>query len=136
MPRELEQYSGFWLVSERMKDVLEDVDPGVCAFVRCELILAGGNKGPAYRLCDVQRILDALDEVQSHVRVNRQGDHKWYSLSGFEVLVFKEAVIGDAHVFRMAYREIAVVCDDTLRNACKAAKLKGLHFRDALSGDR
>jgi hypothetical protein len=58
------------------------------------------------------------------------------SLSGFEVLVFKEAVIGDAHVFRMAYREIAVVCDDTLRNACKAAKLKGLHFRDALSGDR
>ena len=74
MPRELEQYSGFWLVSERMKDVLEDVDPGVCAFVRCELILAGGNKGPAYRLCDVQRILDALDEVQSHVRVNRQGD--------------------------------------------------------------
>jgi hypothetical protein len=130
-PRDLELCSEYWLISDRMKTVLEAVDPAGVAFVRCEVRLRGGELGPLYWLCDVVRILDAVDEMASRLRIYDKQGRKTYSLVGGASLVFKEDVVGPAHVFRMAYMEPAVICDQLLKDSCKAAGLKGITFSDA-----
>lgn len=132
-PRDLEQCHEYWLISDRMKAVLQAVDPEAFAFVRCEVRFADGKEGPAYWLCDVMRILDAVDEVASRLTINidQTRGQKVYSLRGGASLVFKEDVVAPAHIFRMAHLEPVIFCDQHLKNACKAAGLKGITFKDA-----
>ena len=131
-PRDLEQYDGYWLISDQMKIVLHAIDPDGFAFMKCEVRCPDHAVGPAYWLCDVVRILDAVDEAASRVKIEYDpGDRlKRYSLLGGANLVFREDLIGTAHVFRMAYLKLAIICDEQLKDACKAAKLKGIKFKD------
>ncbi|MCS3726514.1 imm11 family protein [Bradyrhizobium betae] len=141
-PRDLEMYHHYWLVSDRTKAVFESVDLAGFAFVACDIRLAKGQyEGPGYWLCDVVRVLDAVDESQSRLLVGirddpnyRDFDKKYYSvvIKGGARLVFRDEVIASAHVFRMAYMEATVICDDVLKNACKEAGLAGIGFRDVL----
>jgi hypothetical protein len=72
----------------------------------------GDYDGPRYFLCNVIRILDALDEAQSRLKIAIRDDRiysdfgkKYYSplgVGGAE-LVFRDEVIGDAHIFRMEH---------------------------------
>jgi hypothetical protein len=130
-PRDLEECSGYWLISDRLKTVLETVDPAGVAFVRCEVRLRGGEPGPTYWLCDVVRVLDAVDEMASRLRIYDEQGRKKYSLVGGASLVFKEDVVGSAHVFRITHAKSLVICDQHLKDSCKAAGLKGIKFRDA-----
>lgn len=136
LPRDLDAESGLWLVSERLKQAFESVDPDGFAFAACDFTLPDGSKGPQYYLCDVVRELDALDEGKSRVKI-KTGDEwvggKAYDLSGSASLVFKDNTVGSAHIFRMVHRATTVVCDSILRDACKAMepKLNGLWFIDA-----
>jgi len=59
-PRDMEQEEFYWVVSDRMKAVLEAVDHEAFAFVKCEVRLRNGEPGPGYWLCDVMRIVDAV----------------------------------------------------------------------------
>ena len=139
LPPDLEQFHAYWLVSDRTKSVLQAVDPTGFIFVACKVRIPGGDyDGPDYWLCDVIRVLDALDETQSRLKISRRGEtgylysgEKHYSLAGGAELVFKDDIIGNMHVFRMAYQEPTVICDQVLKDACKAAGLKGIKFRDA-----
>ncbi|WP_246563117.1 imm11 family protein [Bradyrhizobium liaoningense] len=105
------------------------LDPEALVFVPCDVRLPRGSyDGPDYRLCDVVRVLDALDESQSRLKIGirddvRYLDHgkKYYDVGLGSKLVFREATIGKAHVFRMAYSETAVICDQDLKDACKSA---------------
>jgi hypothetical protein len=135
LPRDLEQYGDYWLVSDRLKSILEAVDAAGFAFVRCETVFRNGETGPLYWLCDVVRVLDAVDEERSQVRIGRQEKTgaKYYLLAGGADLIFKEDVIGDAHVFRLVPSTPTVICDQKVRDACKAAALKGPKFYDASS---
>ena len=49
------------------------------------------------------------------------------------LLVFRDDAIGDAHVFRMEYLQAVVICDQTMKDACKAGGLKGIKFDGAKS---
>jgi hypothetical protein len=129
-PRDLELCSEYWLISDRMKTVLEAVDQAGFAFARCEVRLRGGEPGPAYWLCDVVRVLDAVNEMASRLRIYDEQGHKTYSLVGGASLIFKEDVIGSAHIFRIAHAKSVVICDQHLKDSCKAAGLKGISFRD------
>ncbi len=84
--RDLEFYHEYWLVSEKLKLVLETVDPDGVAFVKCEVRNRNGTDGPLYWLCDVLRVLDAVDEGVSRVRVEHDTYEglpwKGYSLLG------------------------------------------------------
>ncbi len=53
-------------------------------------------------------------------------DHgeKYYLLNTGMSLVFRGDVVGAAHIFRMAHFEVAVTCDQTMKDACKQADLK------------
>lgn len=129
--RDMEPIGQFWLVSDRAKAVLEQVDSDAFAFLECRVELRDGSEGPRYWLCDVVRVLDALNEPESTamIKKNDRGD-KVYNMIGDEILVFKEDVVSSNHIFRMRYRESTVICDDVMRDACKTAGLKGWSFRD------
>jgi hypothetical protein len=139
-PRDLDTCAGFWLVSDKTKTVLEAVDPDAFSFVQCEIRVPQGGvwEGPRHWLCEVARILDALDETRSRVKIGIRDDaryldngKKFYQFSINDNLVFREDVVGDAHAFRMPYSRLTVICDQVLKDACKSAGLKGIWFRDA-----
>ena len=127
---DLEVYSGYWFVSEQMKSVLQTVDPGAFTFLQCDVQSPDGRPQPVRWLCDVVRVLDALDEGQSET-TNRVADDgsKYYSGVTISKLVFRESVVGNSHVFRLKFFDAVVMCDQDLRAACKAAGLKGISFR-------
>src|SRR5258708_26827701 len=44
--RDFEIYSGYWLITEKMKAVFEQVDPEAFAFLKCDTKLRDGTDGP------------------------------------------------------------------------------------------
>ncbi len=140
-PQDLEGgLSGYWLVSERLKNVFEQVDPSAFVFVECDYRLQDGSPGPRLFLCDVVRVLDALDEQKSKLTIEVSDEFvggKYYNFAGGISLVFRAEVVGDAHVFRTPYSGNYVVCDGVLRAAVQAAGIireddsAGLWFEDA-----
>lgn len=132
-PRDIEQYQGHWLVSDQMKAVFESVDRDAFAFAPCEVQLTDGAEGPRRWLCTVVRVLDALDEEVSRLTIGEDNGKKSYVLKTGMSLVFRDEAVGAAHIFRMAYYEPVVICDQVMKDACQQADLKGILFRDVLN---
>ncbi|UGY16546.1 imm11 family protein [Bradyrhizobium septentrionale] len=134
-PRDLEMYHEYWLVSDRLKQVLEAVDPAGIACVKCAVRNCDGTDRPDYWLCDVLRVLDAVDEGASRVKISRRDYEgrpwKGYSLLGGASLIFRGDVVRAAHIFRLQFLTPQIICDQELRDACKKSGLKGIRFRDA-----
>ncbi|MEA9557809.1 DUF1629 domain-containing protein [Xanthomonas nasturtii] len=142
MPKDLEAgFSGYWLVSERLHQVFSTVDPEGFSFVECDFLMTDGTQGPRYFLCDVVRVLDALDEEQSEVEIEISDDFvngKFYDLTGGASLAFRKDVVGNSHVFRTPFSaDYYVICDRTLLDAVREAGIggtrkssNGLWFRD------
>jgi hypothetical protein len=127
-PVDWEMFHDFWLVSDRMKGVLEAEDREGVAFLKCETrSLKGG--APVYWLCDIIRRLDVIDEEKSIVQVLDEGtDFRRYDGTTISRYVFREEAIGSAHIFRPRFLEQWILCDQTMKDACKAAGVKGLSF--------
>ncbi len=106
-PRDLEgSFSEYWLISERLKNVFGSVDPDAFAFAKTDFRLQDGTPGPPYYLCDVVRVLDAVDEENSILKIATGEEYvlgKAYDFSGTVKLAFKKEIVGDAHVFRAPY---------------------------------
>jgi hypothetical protein len=104
--------------------------------VACDFSLADGSPGPQYYLGNVLRGLDALDGTSSRVRIqldhNYQTgeDEKLYSLVGGASLVFKQDVVGDAHIFRQDRMGAPPICDRAMFDALRAANFSGVRLRD------
>lgn len=138
LPYDLEPYDRWWLISDRTKAVFERLDPEAFVFVPCRVrVPRGSYNGPDYWLCDVVRVLDALDESRSHLTIRIEDNvhsfnfgKKVYSIRSDSKLVFTEAAIGKAHIFRMAHSEAEVICDQDMKDACKSAGLKRIVFDD------
>ena len=130
--RDFECLFGQWIVSEELKQVFETVDPDGFAFAACDYTLADGSAGPQWYFCGVLRTLDSLDEAASRLKI-RTGEYvngKYYDLSGSACLVFKRRIVGSAHIFLTPHAP-TVFCDRIMRDALKAAKLKGVKLQDA-----
>lgn len=141
-PEDLEGgMSGYWLVSERLRQVMEAVDREAFVFAETDYRLADGSKGPTYVLCDVVRTVDALDEDASTLDLVISEDFeegKYYGLTGEVRLAFKRDVLGSAHVFRLPFHG-GVFCDRTFKDAVEDAgiltvkKSNGLWFYDMVN---
>ncbi|RMH88988.1 DUF1629 domain-containing protein [Lysobacter pythonis] len=132
MPRDLESLAGIWIVSERLKQLFESIDPEGFAFVACDFALADGSPGDQRYLCNVVRTLDALDEEASRLKIEK-GDFvngKYYDRSGGANLTFKEESIGSSHIFRTPFA-LTIFCDHILHDAVMQSKLTGIRFIDA-----
>lgn len=136
MPRDLELFGSYWLVSEPLKHVFESVDSAGFAFVACDFTLPDGSKGPQYYLCDIIRVIDAINEEASKLKVIWEHDYtnnrdiKRYSILGRASLSFFEEKLAGVHVFEPLKLAGNAVCDDVLRTACTEASLKGIRFED------
>jgi hypothetical protein len=128
-----EIYHAYWVVSDPMKSVLETLDPEGVTFVRCETRHPDGSAGPTCWLCDVIRVLDAVDEQRSRVKIEYDptGSHKRYDLMGGADLFFREEIVGAAHIFRLRFLLPKIICDQSMKDVCKDAGLKGIGFREA-----
>src|SRR5262249_49059566 len=127
--RDFEYPVGYWFISEKMKSVLQAVDPEAFAFLQCHVRSRDGQERPTRWLCNVVRILDALDEERSKVRIGvASNGNKFYNLLGVPKLVFKEAIVGCCHIFKMKYSPETIICDQEMREACKSAKITGISF--------
>lgn len=127
-PRELEGgFSGYWIVSERLRNVMIETDASAFDFVECDTRFADGTRAPTYYLCDVIRVLDAVDESRSTLVVEVDEEFvngKFYSLGGGAKLAFRRDQLGDAHVFLTPYSYF-VVCDRAFIDAVRAAGVPG-----------
>jgi Immunity protein family (Imm11) len=130
--RDLELYHCYWLISLAAKNVFTSVDPEGFAFVQCNVVNERWEPGPEYWLCDVTRVVDAIDDERSSVKIKHDSLGKRYDLSGRTKLVFVEDRVKASHVFRPSYYALDVFCDRQMKNACKSAGLKGISFRDAI----
>jgi hypothetical protein len=127
--RDFEIYAGYWFISGRMKAIVEGVDPDSFAFLQCRLQLRDGSEGPVRWLCDIVRVLDAVDEENSDVQIGTADDgSKFYRFGG--IVRFRSDAVGSAHIFRLKYLEGSWACDGELRRACIEADLTGLRFKD------
>ena len=122
-PTDLELFHSYWLISERLKVLFEELDPEAFAFLACDVRFSDGSPGPAYWLCDVVRVLDAfgqstLDDLRKH---------PYRGLLGDDSLVFNEDAIGSAHIFCTPYA-VNVFVDQSIKDACQRAGMKGTKF--------
>jgi hypothetical protein len=125
------EYSGYWFISDRTKKVLERLDLNAFAFLKCGVQLRDATNGLRRWLCDVVRVLDALDEEHSEVTIGVSDlGTKTYYIPMSENVFFKEARISPHHIFRLMHTESYIVCDEEMKLACKAAALTGIEFDD------
>jgi len=130
-PTDWELFHDYHLVSDRMKSLLEALDMEGVRFVRCETRYRDGRAAPTYWLCDVVRVLDAVDEAKSVLEIEYPTPgRKVYNLRGRSSLVFKEDSVGAAHIFRLLFYP-TIVCDQVAKDACKEAGMRGIGFTDA-----
>ncbi|MDQ7306486.1 DUF1629 domain-containing protein [Stenotrophomonas sp. Sm3119] len=135
-PRDLEGgFSGYWLMSERLRLAILSVDPLACAFVECDYRLVDGSPGPRYFLCDVVQERDALDERASTVSIETGPDFpsgRFYDVVGGSRLVFRPEALAGAHLFLTPHSYFAF-CDGMLREAIAAAGIDVEQGRDGVS---
>lgn len=112
-------FEGYWLVSKKLKRVLESVDPPGVQFAPTKLIQMDGSEDRSFYLCDVARSLDAVDEAASDLKILTEGfpKGKFYRVAGGASLAFKRDVVAGAHIFRLEYNESLIVCDRRMRDA-------------------
>ncbi|QNH20349.1 hypothetical protein HEP73_01249 [Xanthomonas sp. GW] len=139
-PKDLEPgFSGYWLVSERLHQVMVSVDSNAFAFAEVDYRLADGSKGPRHLLCDVIQEIDALNEEASNLFIDTTEDFvngKFYDLTGGASITFDRERLGSAHVFKTPYTG-RIFCDRVFKDAAAAAGIEtntdadGLWFIDA-----
>ena len=133
--RDFEIDAGYWVVTDRMKAVLEQVDPEAVTFLKCDTKLPNGAEGARHWLCHIVPVLDALDEEKSIIRIGTSdAGTKVYNLLGPTSLIFDPQAVGQCHLFRMKYFQSLVICDEELRRACKETGITGISFKDAIEG--
>jgi hypothetical protein len=129
-PADWELFHDYRLVSDRMKILLEMLDLEGVRFVRCETRHQDGRPAPTYWLCDVVRVLDAVDEANSVLEIEYPTPgRKVYNLRKRSCLLFREDAVGAAHIFRLLFYPM-IVCDQVFKDACKEAGVRGIGFSD------
>jgi hypothetical protein len=130
-PKDFEWYDQCFLVSQRMKDALQNVDPDAVEFAECDVYYKSGKPIEVkHYLCDIVREIDALDERRSDVRIRRIDGRKFYDVLGSKRIIFDENIVGNSHIFRQKHLP-GIVCDAKIRDACIAAGIRNpLYFED------
>lgn len=121
-PTDIEFFHAYWLISDRLKRLFEELDPEAFAFQACDVWFADDSPGPAHWLCDVVRVLDAFDQSTADELRKRP----YLGLLG-RALAFNEAAIGSALVFCVP-NQLYIFADQGLKDACRQAGIKGTKF--------
>jgi hypothetical protein len=130
--QDFEISGGPWLVSQRMKDLLDAFDPESFDAVLCKTLLKKGDPGPDHWLLNVTRVVDAIDTERSVFKTLDLGNGKFfYDFSGFATRRYKEDIDPKFHIFRTLHREPDILVDNEFRHMCKTEKITGIQFYKA-----
>ena len=120
---------GIWLISDRLKLLLERIDPEAFVFMRAEVDYSNFDEpGPGFWFCHIARLLDCVDEEHSVIRYQENITHKNY-IQLIDIKMRPEAV-GSAHAFRLTRAKLKQIVDDVFVRAIKKEKIKGFRFVD------
>ncbi|MFM0646127.1 DUF1629 domain-containing protein [Paraburkholderia bryophila] len=111
------------------KIVFESLDPEAFEFLKSQVELADGSEPPLYWLCDVVRVLDAVNETASKMKIKHfENGQKYYSFLGGTSLKFRDDLDVSYHIFRLKFSSPSVVCDQKFKFAFRNAAVKGMDF--------
>jgi hypothetical protein len=126
--------SATWLVSDRLKGLLEQIDPEAFVFQRAEVDYRNFSEtGPGYWFCYFMRELDCVDEEHS---VIRYFDHV-PGIKAYDALLdikMRPEVVGSAHAFRLKHDHSRSIVDDVIVAAVKVEKIRGFEFKPIQRG--
>lgn len=116
-----------WLLNRKARERLIAVDVDAFDFVAVGSQLKAGEPGPDLWLCDVVRVIDALDLERSNgVKLDHEHPRR-IGLSPYpDGNFFKREAIGSAHFFRLFDFPLGIFCDEEGRTA--------IHSKPKLSG--
>src|SRR4051794_17571044 len=103
--------SATWLVSDRLKKLLERVDEEACVFQQATVDYSNfPEPGTGYWFCYFMRELDCVDEEHSVIRYfdNVPGVKAYEALLDVRM---RSEVVGLAHAFRLKYDDSTVIVD-------------------------
>jgi len=116
----------FYFISDKMKDLLEEVAPNSCEYALCETEFKNGKPGPRIWQCStITSYRNAVDLERSEIRVSRYGT---YMISGGANWHFLPAVNG-TYLFRLVEFANETLCDQRFKDLCRERGIKGTSFR-------
>ncbi len=124
--------SATWLVSDRLKGLLEQIDPEAFVFQRAEVDYGDFSEpGPGYWFCYFMRELDCVDEEHS---VIRYFDHV-PGIKAYEALldIKMRPELWFAHV-PLKHDNSRSIVDDVIVAAVKVEKIRGFKFKPIKRG--
>ncbi|SAI54800.1 Protein of uncharacterised function (DUF1629) [Bordetella ansorpii] len=117
-----------WLVSDRLKTLLEQSGFGMLAFQQVDVDYTNFDApGPDYWLCDFIEYLDCVDEEKSDIEY--QDDAPFKNYLDLRRTVMKQDVVGQRHAFRLKHATQKVIVDDVFVAAMHAGKVTGFDFQ-------
>ncbi len=131
--RDVEFYGAVLLVSGRAKTWFEELDEEAFAFCACDFENRYDTEDSDYWLCDVVRIVDAIDA--SGPNIKRDLDilgRLYYPLAFSHRIAIKADVEPNHHVFRPMHMESSIFADNEAYQKWRKDKLSGLKFYDLL----
>lgn len=130
MPRDLEPFGDYWLVSERTKDCFESIDAEAFDFLECVFTLPDSSPGPKLFVADVVRYLDVVDFQNSEVKLKTypSGKQRYTFFRGSGILDVRRERVGDRHIFRQRDLVGPPLCDHPFRLAVKSAGLTNVRM--------
>jgi len=128
-PHDFDVRDGIFLISAKMKSLLEELAPDACDYRPCVTSYRNGKPGPELWVGSVVRAFkDAVDLDNSNIKVSAYGQYLLPYYPKKAELAFKPEVIGSANVFRLAETPFYPFCDEHFRARCREAGIKGIAF--------
>jgi hypothetical protein len=131
-PRDSEGGNNAWIVSERLKAIVECLAPDGSVFSECDTVWSNGEPGPKRWICSIVKIYSgAVDlSLSDNLFPWKLPDGQiGYSVTSLSTLVFRRNILGSAHLFRvfeLNHRD--TYCDNIFCRDCKITKVTGLKF--------
>jgi len=128
-PHDFDVQDGLFLISAKMKSLLEELAPDACDYRPCVTSYRNGKPGPELWVGSVVRAFtDAVDLENSNIKVSGYGFYMAPMYPQQAKFAFKPEVIGSANVFRLAETPFYPFCDEHFRARCREAGIKGIAF--------
>ena len=123
---------GPWIVSPRVRDIIEELEPGVQEFCPIELISKDGKRSLAtYFLVLPPRQLEAI--INPRIDTSRKDKVSITTIDGLDpdrVCVLDSDIIREHHLWRGEWPlQLTYFCSDELGDRLKAEKLDGWDLR-------
>lgn len=101
------------LLSRRARDRFLRVDPEAFAAEEVKVLLCDGGPGPSYHLCDLVRVINAVDfERSASIEITQRDPVLRFILSPiYERNIFRRSAIRDFHFFRLFNAPRGYYCD-------------------------